>query len=134
MQTLDYVVQTIRPSAILTGSYVAGTVIGLDTGVTTQLQLGNELILAISFTIGSLTTAEIKIEYSTDNTTYYQLPWVNAASSGVSVVEAYTLQLNATANLWFALPMKARYVKISSKGTGTATGSTLEIKAIVGTA
>lgn len=134
MNTLDYVVQNIREAAILTGSYVAGTVIGLDSDVTTQAQLANECVLLVDFTKGSLTSCEIKIEFSTDNTTFYKLPYVNAPTSGVSTVEAYTLQLTASDKLWIPFPVKARYIKVSAKGTGTVTSSSLTLDVILGTA
>lgn len=131
--TFDYVVQSIRDAAVLTNSYVAGDVIGLDTSPTKQAQLANELILLVDFTIGSLTSCELLVEFSIDNTTFYKLPFVNTPSSGVAVVEAFTFQLTASDQLWIPLPVKARYIKISAKGTGTVTSSSLAIDAILGT-
>ena len=61
----DFTTKSVRAAAILTGSYVAGTVI--DTG-----GIYNQVLLNVVYTKGSLTSAEIKIEFSSDNLTFYQ--------------------------------------------------------------
>jgi len=81
----DFTTKSIRSAAILTGSYVAGTVI--DTG-----GIYNQGILNLQFTIGSLTTAEIKIEFSNDNSTYYQES--NASVSTGTTTETLAIHLN----------------------------------------
>lgn len=53
----DFTTQSVRSLAILTGSYVAGTVL---ENVSRQ----NQLVLECDFTIGSLTNCEIKVEFS----------------------------------------------------------------------
>ena len=58
----NYFRENVRDKAILTTSYVAGTLLDGPTG--TGLDCYNQLILDIDFTIGSLTTAEVKIEFS----------------------------------------------------------------------
>lgn len=125
----DYSIVAVRASAILTGSYVAGTVLSYAN---LNPALRNQLILLVSFTIGSLTTAEIKVEYSHDGTTYFQETF-ESISSGTSTLNLGVYQLGATGNYTIAIPIKAAYIKISSKGTGTATNSLLAIDAVVGT-
>lgn len=121
----DYISSVIRSSVILTGSYVASTVLS-------EVHGQNQLVLYVDFTKGSLTTAEIKVEFSTDGTNYYQevseLP--NSGSTAVSLVERV---LSATGAYQIFVPIKARYVKVSAKGTGTVTNSLMAITAIVGT-
>lgn len=117
--------QTIRDAAILTGSYVAATTLE-------DVHAYNQLILYVDFTIGSLTTAEIKVEFSADNTNFYHEAVEGSPSSGVAGVDPYVRQLSATGAFRLAIPIKDRYVKVSAKGTGTATSSSMTIKAVTG--
>jgi len=61
----NFITNTIRASAILTNSYVAGTTIN-------NANHEDQLIIYVDFTIGSLTSAELKVEFSDDDITYYQ--------------------------------------------------------------
>jgi len=54
---LDIQKASVRDSAILTTSYVAGTILE-------SRQSHNQMIVLVDFTIGSLTSAELKIEYA----------------------------------------------------------------------
>ena len=121
----DYEVRAVRASAVLTGSYVAGTVI--TTG-----DRFNQLIILWSFTKGSLTSGELKVESSLDGTTYYQETF--SSISGVTV----TISLGehtqtATGNYRIALPIGPgeKHIKISVKGTGTVTSSLAAVTAIL---
>lgn len=125
----DYAIQAVRASAVLTGSYVAGTVLSYAN---LNPALRNQLCLLVSFTIGSLTTAEIKVEFSHDGTTYFQDTF-EAISAGTSTLSLGIYQLGATGNYVINIPIKFPYIKISSKGTGTVTSSLLAIDGIVGT-
>ncbi len=125
----DYILQPIRSALILTNSYVAGTVLSYAN---VNPALRNQLNILVAFTIGSLTSSSIKVEYSHDGTTYYQETFLTitggtaAASNGV-----YTM--SATGNYIFSIPIKANYIKISAIGTGTVTSSSMTIDAVVGT-
>lgn len=127
----DYHVVNVRAAAILTGSYVAGTVIGPLTS-NANPALKNQLCLMVNFTIGSLTTAEIKVEYSLDGTTYYQETF-ESVSGGTATMTNGVYQLSATGKYVIEIPIKFAYIKISAKGTGTATSSSMTVDAIVGT-
>lgn len=115
----------VRDSAVLTTSYVAGTVVEAKNS-------DNQLIVDVNFTKGSLTTAEIKVEFSGDGTTYYQetAESFTAGSGAVSLAERV---LSATGLYRIAIPIKDRYVKISVKGTGTVTNSLMAVRAVFGT-
>ena len=115
----------VRASLILTTGYVAGTVIE-------NVMDANQLIIYVDFTKGSLTTAEIKVEFSSDNTNFYQ----ESSSSVTTGTDTNTLlehQIGATGKYRIAIPIKDRYVKISVKGTGTVTNSLIAVRAIIGT-
>lgn len=124
----DYQIYDIRASAVLTNSYVAGTVLNYSNA---NPALRNQLNIYVSFTIGSLTTAQVKVEYSHDGTTYYQDTF-EAISSGTSTMSLGEYSFAATGNYVISIPVKSSYIKISAKGTGTVTDSLMAIQAVVG--
>ena len=124
MYQLDYKEHVVRAAAILTTSYVAGTVIS-------DVHLGNQLIVLLAFTKGDLTTAEIKVEFSNDGTTYYQ-ETAESFTAGAGTLSLAERAISATGNYRIAIPIRDRYIQISVKGTGTVDGSSMAVKAIVG--
>ena len=56
---VDYQTHAVRASAIVTDAYVAGTIIEAQ-------QSHNQLIVEVGFTIGDLTSGEVKIEFARD--------------------------------------------------------------------
>lgn len=128
---LNYLTKNLRSSAVLTGSYVAGTVLGPQgVGTAADPVENNQLVLYVSFTIGSLTSAELKVEFSNDGTTYYQ-ETESTVSSGTSTDKVLEHTLTATGNYRIAMPLADRYVKVSVKGTGTVTSSLMAVDAII---
>lgn len=119
----NYRYESVRADAILTNSYVAGTVIA-------DAQSFNQLFIHAYFTKGSLTDAQIKIEFSWDGTNYVQETF-GAVSSGTETESAGVHLLGADGNYQIAVPIIARYIKISAIGTGTVTSSTLKIDAVL---
>lgn len=129
---------TIRSAAILTTSYVAGTVIGAEakTNTTTAIEITktneyNQLIILVDFTIGSLTSAQIKVEFSPDNSTFYQ-ETAMSISGGIETDTLVEHTISATGKYRLAIPCNDRYIRISAKGTGTTTNSTMTISASLG--
>ena len=116
---------------MLTGSYVAATVLG-PQGITPKADpvANNKLVLLVGFTIGSLTSAELKVEFSDDGVTYYQE--TNASvSGGTSTLTNNVYTWTSTGNYIIELDYSARYIKVSAKGTGTVTSSLLAIDALL---
>lgn len=114
----------VRGAAILTTSYVAGTVLQRNNDQ-------NQLIIEADFTKGSLTSLQIKVEFSEDGTNYYQ----ETSKSTTGGTETDTLvehEVTASGAYRLAIPIMDRYIKISSKGTGTVTGSSLAISGKLG--
>lgn len=135
--TENYKIHSVRPAAILTTGYIAGTVLG-PVETTSGMPAAhpsryNQLNLLASFTIGSLTDAQIKIEFSHDGVTYYQETADSAPSTGVVTESVIVRKLTATGNYRITLPIKDNYIKISAIGTGTVTSSSLKIDAVLGT-
>lgn len=121
----DYILKPVRAAAILTNSYVAGTVIEND-------HLEDEVIILLDFTIGSLTSAEVKVEFSPDNTNWYQEA-KGAYSNGVTTEKQNEHSIAATGKYRLdPIKIKDRYIRVSAKGTGTVTSSSLTISAIIG--
>lgn len=115
---------SIRSSAVLTDTYVAGTVV--DTGGEY-----NQAVVYLDFTVGSLTTAEFKFEFSNDNVTYFQE--TNASvSAGVTTETLASHQVgNASGKFRIPVPMIERYLKVSVKGTGTMTNSLMAVSVVL---
>lgn len=119
---------TIRTAAELTNSYVAGTVL-------TTPDDDNQLIVLVDFTIGSLTSAEVKVEFSNDGTNYYQEAAEETASgSGTTTIYPIEYKFTATGTYRLAIPVKEQFIKLSAKGTGTVTSSSMTIESVNGQA
>lgn len=122
----DYGPHSIRESAEPTGSFVAGTVIE-------NLYLKNQLMLNIVLTIGTATSVSIKVEFSGDNSTFYQE--TIATDNGATGIIDHTLaerKFTTSGNYRIAIPIEDGYVRISTKGTGTLTTTTIGINAVTG--
>lgn len=129
MQLGNYDFRNIRAAAILTNSYVAGTVLNYSNGNPSNY---NQLIIYVGFTIGSLTDGQIKVEFSHDGSTYYQETF-SSISAGVSTESLASHKFTASGNYRIAVPIKDNYIKISAIGTGTVTSSSMTIDAAIGT-
>lgn len=125
----DYTLYNVRTAAILTTSYVAGTVLN-PFNATPALR--NQLNLLIQFTVGSLTSAEVKVEFSHDGVTYFQDTF-ESISGGSSTLSLGNYTFSSTGNYTISLPIKFNYIKVSAKGTGTVTSSSLTVDAAIGT-
>lgn len=129
----NYSLFTVRSAAILTNAYVAGTVIG-GTTESSNLFYNNQLIILADFTLGSLTNVILKVEFSADNTNWYQETYEDvAAATGVATVRPKYHLVAATGKYQFQpITICDAYIRISASGTGTVTSSSLAIQAIVG--
>lgn len=124
MSNLDYEQKVIRDSSALTVSYVASDVRGADDNL--DLTWKNQVILLIDLTFWSLTSAEMIVEFSNDWITYYQESSIEVDwwTGSVSLFE-YTF--SAEWNYRIAFPIKDKFMKVSVKGTWTATWSSCKI-------
>jgi hypothetical protein len=115
----------------LTTSYVAGTVLGTEVASPIDDAVRyNQLVLNVAFTKGSLTSAEIKVEYSDDNTTFYQE--IGASITGGTETDTLLEHtIGATGNYAIPIEIAAKYIRISAKGTGTVTSSEMTINAVL---
>lgn len=122
----QHISRNIRSAAILTGSYVAATTIECN-GMT-------QLLLYIDFTKGNLTTLNLTVDFSEDNSTFYQES-LTQADFGNSTVDVVINQydFDATGKFRLAIPVLDKFVKVSVKGTGTATSSSCTLDYVMGT-
>ena len=125
----DYVKQAqIRASAMLTNLYVAATIL-------TDAYKYNQLVLFISFTKATTTSLEWKVEFSHDNSNWYQEPAEDWSALGVATVREIYHQIvsanqsSATQGYKFQIPITDRYIRVSVKATGVLTDSLCAIDA-----
>lgn len=137
--TSNYSFNAIVPAGILTTSYVAGTVLGGTNQINNYLldnYINSQLTLYVAVTIGSLTTVDMKVEFSNDGTTWYQETYDaigSAATSAVTITESLIQRsFAASGNYRVAVKILDQFVRVSVKGTGTVTSSSVTINAIVG--
>ena len=128
MSNLQYTAKTIRGAAILTASYVAWTVIWQDDN--NRIQELNQSVLYIDVTLWSLTSVELKLEYSDDGVNYYQQTFIDISgwTASASLAE-YTF--TADGGYIIANPFKSKYLRVSAKGSWTVTGSSCAIKGVI---
>lgn len=124
--------QTVRAAAILTSSYVGSSSI--------EMPYSNQLLCYVDVTLGSLTTIEVKAQYSYNDSSWFdeaerQSSTVTAATGidqaiGLTYPKIY--QLNDTATLVIATPNLGRFMRMAIKGTGTTTSSSATIRCVAG--
>ena len=118
--------QELRPSAVLTNdAYVVST-------NNAEIRDCNQIILYIAFTIGSLTSAEVKVEFSSDNTNWYQEASQVSAGGGTFTQNPVVHKYTASGNKRLPIPVADRYVRVSCKGTGTVTDSLMAVEIQLG--
>lgn len=121
---VDSKFSSVRAAAVLTNSYVTGTVL-------TQTRGFNQLSVMIQFTLGSLTSAEIRIEFSIDNSTWFQEVIDSANSLSELTSSQGDRTLTSSGNYAISIPISYNFIRISAKGTGTVTSSSMTIDAIL---
>ena len=130
---LNYSKKTLRSSAILTGSYVAADILG-PQGKSTPLDPveNNQLVVLIALTLGSLTSAEVKVEFSDDGSTYYQETGSSVdVSTGLSTDAVIAHTYSATGNYSILIPIVDSDTKVSVKRIGTVTSALMAVDAIL---
>lgn len=116
---------TVRASAALTGSYVAGTAFSVDEH--------NFLGILVDYTKGDETSMQLKIESSIDGGTTYGQQVAEATSGGTITPSLAERTFSATGKYWVVVhPLKADAIKISAKATGGTPTGTLAVSAVTG--
>ena len=128
MSNLQYTAKEIRAAAILTTSYVASTVLWWSDDNRTQ-EL-NQSVLLLDITLWSLTSVELKIEYSDDWVNYYQQTFIDI-SWWTATASLWEYTFTASWAYEISNPFKAKFLRASVKWTGTVTSSSCTIKWII---
>lgn len=121
---MDYINRSIRESAILTGSYVAGAVLENTRGY-------NQMVVNIRLTLGNLANALVKVEFSPDGTTYDQETFSSIeGGNSTDTLGYHTLATGGNYNI--PIPITTNFIKISVLGTGDVTDSLCAINCDLG--
>ena len=119
----SYRLELVRSSLVLTTSYVEGTVMN-------DVENFNQLMVFYEWTKGSLTSLEIKVEFSFDGVTYSEETF-SSVSGTVSTDSLGDHTTTTEGNGVLAIPIKCSKIKISVKGKGTVTDSLLVVNAVI---
>lgn len=137
---LDYQYYEIRSPAILTNAYVVYPIQLIDKNqpanqpnkvIQSFLQV-DEIIFYAFVTLGSLTSVNLKVEFSNDNANWVQETF-DSVNGTTGVVTELPMVRNITANCRIPIRIRDQYVRVSVEGVGTVTGSSFELGAMVGT-
>lgn len=126
MPQIDYKAVSLRAAAILTTAYVPAVVTVAPANVTQY----NQLKLNVAITKGSLTTVELIVEFSDDGTNWYQeTDETQSATSNVDTraVNKVVHQFSVDGNYRLLVPLVDTFVRVSVKGTGTVTSSSVTV-------
>ena len=115
--------QLLQAPTILTNAYVSA-------GVVTGLKQYNQLDIILLLTLGSLTSAQLKVEYSIDGTNWYQDSTITVAG-GVTTVTLNVYSFTASGNYRISVPVSTQQVRISVIGTGSVAGSSAGISTVL---
>lgn len=116
--------ENIRAAAILTNAYVVAT-------AQSEIIEYNQIGININFSIGSLTDARIKVEVSHDNVNWYQETY-DSISSGTNTESLGERILTTSGKFRLNLSTTTRYLRVSAKGTGDVTASSMTIDVELG--
>lgn len=114
----------IRAAAVLTNSYVNATVL-------TEAWRYNQCVLLIQTTLGSLTSIEVRVETSFDNTTWFQETFSQFNTATQSLEQVGDRTFTASGNYRIAFSVADNYIRVAIKGTGTVTSSSATIDAVL---
>lgn len=142
MQLNNYELTHLRDSLVLSntpqvlsvlGSYIPGVANGQDV-LNGQPNLNNQLILYVHLTLGSLTTAEVTVEFSHDGETNWVQETFDSINGTTGVVTEVPMvrTFGATGNFRIPIKINDQHIRVTVHGTGTVTGSLMAVDAILG--
>jgi len=111
---------TLRAAAVLTNAYVT------SSSIPASVEGENQLILLVDATMGSLTSIELRVEFSDDDSTFFQETF-GLISGGTDSLTLGIHQITADGLYRIPIPVADQFVRVAAQGTGTVGGSSLEI-------
>lgn len=127
---IDSTFKSLRAAAILTNSYVGAFI---PSTASSKPREYNQLVIYIDFTVGSLTTASIKVEFApymgATTQIYQESDETSSVTSNVDTKAVNTVvhQFSLTGKYRLLIPIADEMIKISAIGTGTVTSSSMAI-------
>jgi len=116
--------EIIRAASALTTSYVSSRVI--------NIQGANQVQLLVSFTKGNSAGCRLKIEYSEDQTTWYQESMVSEFPSANDVKHTLvTRKIEDTGNYVLSIPVSASFFRVSAQAIMSGDNTSLSILVIM---
>ncbi len=109
----------VREAAALTTSYVASDNL--------NIQGANQLQLLVSFTKGSSDGCNLKIEFSEDNSIWYQESVADSLPTDDVKHAPLIRKIEDSANLVISVPISASFLRISNQAITSGTGTSLSI-------
>lgn len=95
-----------------------------------NIQGANQVQLLIGFTKGNSAGCRLKIEFSEDQTTWYQESMVSAFPVENEVESKLVMRrINETGNYVISIPVSASYLKVSAQAIDSGDGTFLSITA-----
>lgn len=110
----------------LTASYVSGNA----TNNILDLDQAAGVVLDVDYVHASATDSRIKMEWSDDNSFYFQEDMEDSATNGVLLRTPTYHKLAATAKQCFQVPKLHRYLKITAIRTAGSATTTIAIGAV----
>lgn len=114
---------TVREATPLATSYTASD--------NFNVQGANQLQLMVSFVKGESGGCRLKIEFSEDESTWYQESIISEYSSGDVKHKPITRGIDDSGNVLLSLPISASYFRISSQALTSGTNTSLSILATI---
>jgi len=124
---LGYEIKVIRDAAILTNSYVSTDIRGLNDNL--DLSDRNQVELYVDFTIWSLTSLDMIVEFWSCWTEYYQETSMEI-NWGIWTINLFERQFTESWKFRISFPIKDKFMRIRVKWTGTVTSSSLQITSV----
>lgn len=112
---------TIRAAAALTTSYVASSSFDLENA--------DQLDLQVAFTLGSSTGCRLKVEFSMDDSNWFQESYA-VLEAGDLKHALMTRLISASASMVISIPVAADYVRVSALAVTSGTGTSLAITGV----
>jgi hypothetical protein len=114
---------TVRAAATLTTSYVASNAL--------NIQGANQLQMLVSFTKGSSDGCRLKVEFSEDESVWYQESVADIMATNDVEHAPLARKVNDSANLIISVPISASFLRVSSQAITSGTGTSLSILATI---
>lgn len=118
---------TLRSAAVVTGSYVASS--------SWLIAGANHIELLVTMTKSSVTSFEFKVEFSDDDSTWYQETATSTSSGTVThSLAEHTFAASGLAATSYAVitlnNLSHKFMRVSTKGTGTVTNTSVAITGV----